>query len=159
MQKVDYLKTWLIFTCLDNSHKTALFRGDRLKVIHIWEQQTNIVISTYNSECTQQRHRLVFLVCCLNEPRCEKTGLRGFRPGPTQSGLYSHRRQLEAWNLGYRKQRDCIIHVAKTKALISFMVSTKLICVFVFAFAKSWFSHDEAQIVTRLYLITSEISL
>ena len=30
------------------------------------------------------------------EPRCEKTGLRGFRPGPTQTGLYSHRRWLEA---------------------------------------------------------------
>ena len=28
----------------------------------------------------------------LNEPRSEKTGLRGFRPGPTQTGLYSHRR-------------------------------------------------------------------
>ena len=26
------------------------------------------------------------------EPRCEKTGLRGFRPGPTQTGLYNHRR-------------------------------------------------------------------
>ena len=26
------------------------------------------------------------------EPRSEKTGLRGFRPGPTQTGLYSHRR-------------------------------------------------------------------
>ena len=32
----------------------------------------------------------------INEPRCEKTGLRGFRPGPTQTGLYSHRRWLEA---------------------------------------------------------------
>ena len=30
------------------------------------------------------------------EPRCEKTGLRGFLPGPTQTGLYSHRRRLEA---------------------------------------------------------------
>ena len=30
-----------------------------------------------------------------NEPRCEKTGLRGFRPGLTQTGLYSHRRWLE----------------------------------------------------------------
>ena len=30
------------------------------------------------------------------ERRCEKTGLRGFRPGPTQTGLYSHRRWLEA---------------------------------------------------------------
>ena len=32
----------------------------------------------------------------LYEPRCEKTGLRDFRPGPTQTGLYSHRRWLEA---------------------------------------------------------------
>ena len=30
------------------------------------------------------------------EPRCEKTGLRGFRPGPTQTGLYNHTRWLEA---------------------------------------------------------------
>ena len=26
----------------------------------------------------------------LFEPRSEKTGLRGFGPGPTQTGLYSH---------------------------------------------------------------------
>ena len=30
------------------------------------------------------------------EPRCEKTGLRGFRPGPTQTGLYNSIRWLEA---------------------------------------------------------------
>ena len=30
------------------------------------------------------------------EPRSEKTGLRGFRPGPTQTGLHSHTRWLEA---------------------------------------------------------------
>ena len=29
------------------------------------------------------------------EPRSEKTGLQGFRPGPTQTGLYNHRRWLE----------------------------------------------------------------
>ena len=29
------------------------------------------------------------------EPRYEKIGLRGFRPGPTQTRLYSHRRWLE----------------------------------------------------------------
>ena len=37
------------------------------------------------------------------EPRCEKTGLRGFRPGPTQIRLYSNRIWLEAWNFGFRK--------------------------------------------------------
>ena len=30
------------------------------------------------------------------EPRSEKTGLRGFRPDPKQTGLYNHRRWLEA---------------------------------------------------------------
>ena len=29
------------------------------------------------------------------EPRSEKTGLRGVRPGPTLTGLYSYRRWLE----------------------------------------------------------------
>ena len=40
----------------------------------------------------------------------------GFRPGPTQTGLYSNRRWLEAGNLGFRKKRNCTIRVAKTKA-------------------------------------------
>ena len=31
-----------------------------------------------------------------NEPRRKKTGLRGFRPGPTQTGLYKLRKELEA---------------------------------------------------------------
>ena len=32
----------------------------------------------------------------LSEPRYEKTGLRAFRPGPTQTRLYNHKRWLEA---------------------------------------------------------------
>ena len=39
--------------------------------------------------------------------------------------------------------------MAKTKALISFAVTAKLICVFVFAYAKRWFSHDAAHIILR----------
>ena len=39
------------------------------------------------------------------------------------------------------------MYKAKTKALISFAVTAKLICVFVFAYAKIRFSHDEAQIL------------
>ena len=69
----------------------------------------------------------------------------GFRTGPTKTGLYSHRRWLEAGNFGFRKKRDCTIRVAKTKALISFAVTAKLICVFVFAYADCWFSHEAAQ--------------
>ena len=40
---------------------------------------------------------------------------------------------------------DCTIRVAERKALISFAVTAKLICVIVFAYAKSRFSHDAAQ--------------
>ena len=86
----------------------------------------------------------------LYEPRCEKTGLRGFRPGPTQTRLYNHTRWLEARNFVFRNKRDCIIYVAKTKALISFAVTAKLICVFVFAYAISRFSHDAHIYVYKL---------
>ena len=45
-----------------------------------------------------------------------------------------------------RKKRDCTTCVAKTKALISFAVTAQLLCGFIFAYAKSRFSHDAAQI-------------
>ena len=76
----------------------------------------------------------------------EETNNLGFRPGPTQTGLYKHRRWLEAGNFGFRKKRICTICVAKTKALISFAVTAKLICAFVFANAECWFSHAAAQL-------------
>ena len=56
---------------------------------------------------------------------------------------------------------DCTIYVAKTKALISFAVTAKLICVLVFAYVKSRFSHDEAQMLKKykiLFLITEELA-
>ena len=37
------------------------------------------------------------------------------------------------------------MRVAKTKALISFAVTAKLICAFVFAYADCWFSHEADQ--------------
>ena len=37
----------------------------------------------------------------------------------------------------------------KTKALISCVVTAQLICGFVFAYVKSWFSHDVAHIIAR----------
>ena len=37
---------------------------------------------------------------------------------------------------------NCSIHISKTKALISFAVTAKQICVFVFAYAKLCFFHD-----------------
>ena len=46
--------------------------------------------------------------------------------------------------------------VAKTKALISFAVTAKLICIFVFAYANCWFSHAKAHIY--LPLISNSVS-
>ena len=45
------------------------------------------------------------------------------------------------------KEVEGLYYVAKTKALISLAVSAKLICVFVFAYAKSWFSHEASHII------------
>ena len=97
------------------------------------------------------------LISLTYEPRCEKTGLWGFRPGPTQTRLCSHRRWLEASNFGFRKKRDCTIRVAKTKALISFVVTAKLICVFVFAYAKKLVLSQRGSIKFNIH--TTEISL
>ena len=46
--------------------------------------------------------------------------------GSTQAKLYKHIRRLEAGHFGFRKKRNCTIHVEKT-------LNAKLICVFVFA--------------------------
>ena len=51
-------------------------------------------------------------------------------------GLFSQRRYIEALNVGCRNKRESITCVAKTKALISYAVTTLLICVFVFEHAK-----------------------
>ena len=60
---------------------------------------------------------------------------------PTRSDTnqpYSHRIRLEARDLDLR--RKGIVCVAKTEALISFAVTAKLVCAFVFAYACCWFS-------------------
>ena len=64
------------------------------------------------------------------------------KPGCT---VTEHAKMLVISYLGSRGI-DCTIRVAKTKALISFAVTAKLICVFVFAYAKIRFSHNEAHI-------------
>ena len=49
-----------------------------------------------NKEQGEKGNLLFDRVSEINEPRSEKSGLQGFRSGPTQTGLYSHRRWLEA---------------------------------------------------------------
>ena len=41
---------------------------------------------------------------------------------------------------------NCSIRVGKTNVQISFAVTVRLICAFVFAYADCWFSHEAAQL-------------
>ena len=55
--------------------------------------------------------------------------------------------QKMARGLEFKKKRDCTMDVAKNKALISScMLTVQLICIFVFAYAKSRVFHDVAHI-------------
>ena len=52
--------------------------------------------------------------------------------------------------------RNCTIHVAEKKALISFTVTAKLICAFVFTQAKITFSHCAALVIYDRSVCLSE---
>ena len=57
--------------------------------------------------------------------------------------------QMQARSLTFRiKQEEVYCLCSKSKALISFAVTVKLICVFLFAYADCWFSHAEAQMIS-----------
>ena len=49
-----------------------------------------------------------------------------------------------------RESRLSAIREAKTKALISFAVTAKLICAFVFVYADCWFSHEAAHMLNNI---------
>ena len=87
-------------------------------------------------------------VAILNEPRREKTGIWGFRPGLTKKPVCAAIEDGWMREISDYGRRGIVrtSHVAKTKALISFSVTAKLICAFVFAKAKIRFPHDTAQI-------------
>ena len=54
----------------------------------------DVVIGTVTRKCLKNRKWTGTDIDCTGEtfePRSEKTGLRGFRPGPTQTRLYSYR--------------------------------------------------------------------
>ena len=63
--------------------------------------------------------------------------LQGFRPGLTQTGLYSHRRWLEEEGLYFL--------CSKNKGANQLSSYRQLICTFIFTYAKSRFPHDGAQ--------------
>ena len=52
-----------------------------------------------------------------------------------------------------------MVYVAKTKTLISFAVTAKLICVCVLAYADCWFSHEAAQMIANADLFFPDTEL
>ena len=57
------------------------------------------------------------------------------------------KKMARGWKLWIQRYRNCTIHVAKTKTLISFAVTAKLICVFGLAYADYLFSHEAAHLM------------
>ena len=56
-------------------------------------------------------------------------------------------KKLVAWHFGFRKYRNSTFRPVKTTATISFADAT-LVCAFVFAYAKFWFSHDPVHLLS-----------
>ena len=54
-------------------------------------------------------------------------------------------KQARSLKFGIKEKEEGTIRVTKTKALISFAVTAKLICIFVFIYADCCFSHEAAQ--------------
>ena len=68
--------------------------------IHVRARRRSIVPMDQKGEERNSVSIAVSLNCScfvffIFQPRCEKTGFRGFRPGPTQTKLYNHRKWLE----------------------------------------------------------------
>ena len=91
----------------------------------------------------------------LTEPFLKKTNNLGIRQGPTQTSMYSQRSRLETWNSGFKRKRNCAILLVKTKSLISFTVTAKLICSFVFAYADCWFSDDPLTFIATCIVVNN----
>ena len=53
------------------------------------------------------------------------------------------------------ERRGIVLPLAEIKALISFAVTAKLICVFVFAYADCLFSHDAAHIMLTWIMLSN----
>ena len=89
----------------------------------------------------------------LNEPVHDKTNNLGSDQVRHKSGC-TITKKVRSLKFRFKKKRNYTIHVAKTKALISFAVTEKLIWAFVFAYADCWFSHAAAQMSSDQCLLS-----
>ena len=56
---------------------------------------------------------------------------------------------VRGWKFWIYKVEELYYNLAKTKALISFAFTAKLICAFVFSYANCWFSHAKAHMINQ----------
>ena len=133
-----YLSIILSF-CAACERYSQTCRNDRSPEIGVVTASYPIQFCYSYSLLVHSTAKLLTFFKTVEHPR-GKTKKSGFQTGPTQTGLYKQRRWLETGNFGLRNYRNCTIRVAKTKARISFAVTAKLICDFVFAYADCWFS-------------------
>ena len=75
--------SWMVYQTTANSVRVGLWNMDSCAGTACSERAVADSFKTGNTRT-------------IIESRSEKTGLRGFRPGLTQTRLYSHRRWLEA---------------------------------------------------------------
>ena len=79
------------YLCLENQGADQLrgyLTADLRLNCNIIMQKAGFLINQPLCEiCESEYDRSCWVII---EPRYEKTGLRGFSPGPTQTGLYSH---------------------------------------------------------------------
>ena len=68
----------------------------------------------------------------------------GFQTRSDTNQAVQSQKQARSLNVWILEEGSCSICAAITKALISFTVTAKLICAFVFANANCWFSHAVA---------------
>ena len=73
-------------------HASMLKRGFQTRIL----LELNLLIKCIKPHNKANVRHVSKFCISLNEPRREKTGLRGFRPGPSQTGLYKLRKELEA---------------------------------------------------------------
>ena len=89
--KLQFCEEWLKF-------------GLNLSILYIRKFLRDFYFANFLIICEVLNSGVSVLVVFMTyEPVREKTNNLGFRPGPTQTGLNSHRRWLEAGNFAFRK--------------------------------------------------------
>ena len=91
-----------------------------------------LIMEEEDVRCTLQTTYYIYI---FYEPRCEKTGLQGFCPGLSQ-------KMARSLNFQIYEGEEFYYPSSKNKGADQLCSCTKLICIFVFAQAKVWFSHD-----------------